>query len=234
MIRPALALLFAFAVAAPAFAQQAPAGIEDLRPEGLRIDGLGVEDLPIGVTSEAPPGVEPWDEALEISDEIFGPEKRVDLAYGAFQRGYFLTALALALPRAEKADPAAQTLIAEIYAKGLGVAQNLATASGWYALASKNGDKLATFELAMMYQKGEGVPKSRKRAAELFQKAADQGSLAAKYNLGLLHIEGLYAEPNLVKAAALIKEAAEGGIAEAQYDYGTMLIEGAGVAPNPA
>ena len=42
---------------------------------------------------------------------------RRDDAYGAFQRGYYLTALSLALPRAEKADPAAQTLIAEIYAK---------------------------------------------------------------------------------------------------------------------
>jgi TPR repeat protein len=226
-------------LAGHAAAQQGSAGIEDLRPKGMQFDGLGMEELPIGLTPEADSGtgvgivVEPWDEALSISDDIFGPRIRVDEAYGAYQRGYFLTALALALPRAEKGEAAAQTLIAEIYAEGLGVSQNVATASGWYALASKNGDKLASFKLAMMYQDGRGVPKSRQRAAELFQLAVDQGSLAAKYNLALLHIEGLYAEPNMMKAAALMKDAAEGGIAEAQYDYGTMLIEGAGIAPNP-
>jgi TPR repeat protein len=226
------ALVLTLTLTTAVLAQQDPAGDVDLRPEGMQFDNVGIEDLPIGVTPETP-GVAPWDEALEISDDIFGPPNKADEAYGAFQRGYFLTALALALPRAERGDPAAQTLIAEIYAKGLGVAQNLPTASGWYALASKNGDRLATFELALMYQDGQGVPKSRQRAAELFQKAADQGSIPGKYNLGLLYVEGLYVEPNLVKAAALIKEAADAGMPEAQYDYGNMLIEGAGAAPNP-
>src|SRR4051794_21216035 len=48
-----------------------------------------------------------------------GPRLPVDEAYGAFQRGFYLTALQLALPRAEKGDAKAQTLIAEIYARGL-------------------------------------------------------------------------------------------------------------------
>lgn len=218
--------------AGPVLAQQMAPGIEDLRPEEFRIDNLGVEDLPIAMTPE-PVGVEPWDEALDISDAIFGDNGRVDEAYGAFQRGYFLTALALALPRAEQNDAAAQTLIAELYADGLGVPQNRATASSWYALASRNGDPIASFRLALMYQDGNGVPRNRQRAADLFALAVGQGSLPAKYNLALLHIEGLYAEPSLMKAAALMKEAADADIPEAQYDYGTMLIEGAGIAPDP-
>ena len=44
-----------------------------------------------------------------------------DAAYGAFQRGLYMTALNLALPRAEAGDPAAQTLAAEILSRGLGV-----------------------------------------------------------------------------------------------------------------
>jgi len=32
-------------------------------------------------------------------------ETNADLAFGAFQRGYYLTALQLALPRAETGDP---------------------------------------------------------------------------------------------------------------------------------
>ena len=218
-----------------AFGQAATPGIADLRPEELQIDGLGMEELPIGIVPETLSGSAlPGSDALTISDEIFGPRLRIDAAYGAFQRGYFLTALALALPRAEDNDAAAQTLIAEIYAKGLGVAQNLPAAASWYGLASDNGDVLATFELALMYQEGRGVPKNRARAAELFELAAEGGSPAAKYNLGLLHIEGIYVKPDLIRAAELIRAAAEAEIAEAQYDYGTMLIEGAGVRPDPA
>ncbi len=227
----ALAVGFAFQ-SVVALAQEQPAEAGPVPPEDVIIDDIGLAPLPIG-GAPASSGVTPWSEALDISNEIFGPRKRVDEAYGAFQRGYFLTALALALPRAEKGDAAAQTLIAEIYARGLGVAQNLATASGWYALASENGDQLATFELALMYQEGSGVPRNRERAAQLFELAVEQGSIAAKYNLALLHVEGLYAEPNLIRAAELMRDAAEAGIPEAQYDFGTMLIEGAGVAPDP-
>ncbi len=169
-------------------------------------------------------------DAVSISQDIFA---RQDDAYGAFQRGYYLTALALALPRAEEADPAAQTLIAEIYAKGLGVAENVARASSWYGLAAKNGDRLAAFELGLLYLNGDGVPKNRARAAELFKQAADKGYPPAEYNLALLHVEGEDASPSLNDAARLMKSAADAGLAEAQYDYGSMLIEGAGVAPDP-
>lgn len=168
-----------------------------------------------------------------ISDQVFGPRVPTDLAFGAFQRGYFLTALEFALPRAEQGDAAAQTLIAEIYAKGLGVAQNDQRAASWYQLASNNGNMLATFELALLYQEGVGVPKNRARAADLFSKAAEAGYIPAKYNMALLHIEGVYASPSLATAAALMKEAADAELPEAQYDYGTMLIEGAGLPPDP-
>lgn len=232
-MRLTLALAVLLCASTAVVAQEAPrTDFEDLRPEGWQIDNLGIEDLPIGITPENM-DLDPWDEALSISDDIFGPEVRVDDAYGAYQRGYFLTALALALPRAEQKDAAAQTLIAELYANGLGVGQNLATASSWYAIASQNGEANASFQLGLMYQEGRGVPRNRQRAADLFRLAVEQGSLPAKYNLALLHIEGLYAEPNLMRAAELMKQAAEAGIPEAQYDYGTMLIEGAGIAPDP-
>ncbi|MEO8758213.1 MAG: tetratricopeptide repeat protein [Devosia sp.] len=170
-------------------------------------------------------------DALAISRDIF---TKTDEAFGAFQRGFFLTALALALPRAEQADPAAQTLIAEIYAKGLGVSENLARASSWYALAAKNGDRMAAFELGLLYLNGDGVPKNRARAGELFKQAADKGYPPAEYNLALLHVVGTDVSPSLSAAATLMKSAADAGLAEAQYDYGSMLLEGAGVAPNPA
>ena len=189
-----------------------------------------VIDNSVGLENMLPTPESTGQDALSISRDIFG---KADDAYGAFQRGYYLTALALALPRAEKADPAAQTLIAEIYAKGLGVATNVAQASSWYALAAKNGDRLAAFELGLLYLNGSGVPKNRQRAAELFKQSADRGYPPAQYNLALLHVEGADASPSLSDAATLLKEAADSGLAEAQYDYGSMLMEGAGAAPNP-
>jgi hypothetical protein len=50
------------------------------------------------------------------------PEKAyggpVDEAYGAYQRGLYVTALNMALERAQKGDAAAQTLVAEMMTKG--------------------------------------------------------------------------------------------------------------------
>jgi hypothetical protein len=225
--------LLAVALATPALAQQPAANstVEDLRPKGEQFnDNLGYQELPI---SPVPPELQVGaPDAADISGEIFGDN--VDAAYGAYQRGYYLTALEFALPRAEKGDRAAQTLIGEIYADGLGVALDKKKAATWYEAASKNGDPLATFSLAMMYQNGDGVTKDRQKAADLFQRSADAGNMAAKYNLGLLYIEGTYVPPDLVKAADLIGQAAASGIPEAQYDYGGMLMEGAGVAPDPA
>ncbi len=170
--------------------------------------------------------------ADEISEQIFGPQRPVDLAYGAFQRGYYITALSLALERAEKNDAAAQTLVATIYANGLGIAQDMARAASWYDIARKNGDMRAAFELALLYQNGTGVPKNRQLAAELFQTAADAGHREAIYNLALLHVEGIHAEPNLVRAVELMSQAAAAGLSEAHYDYGIMLLQGVGIAPN--
>ena len=45
----------------------------------------------------------------------------VDLMFGAFQRGSYLTAMAEATKRVQQNDPKAMTLLGELYAQGLGV-----------------------------------------------------------------------------------------------------------------
>ena len=71
------------------------------------------------------------------------PAREPDFAYGAFQRGLYLTAFELALPRAESGDPVAQTLIAELFWKGLGVARDRKKAVDWYKFAAEGGDRAA-------------------------------------------------------------------------------------------
>src|SRR4029077_617026 len=73
-----------------------------------------------------------------------------DLAFGAFQRGHYVTAFALATKRIDdKADPKSMTLLGELYANGLGVPQNDQKAAEWYKLAADRGDREAMFALGM-------------------------------------------------------------------------------------
>ncbi len=60
-----------------------------------------------------------------------------DLAYGAYQRGQYVTAFREATKRIEAnpKDAAAMTLLGELYNQGLGVKQNPVKAAEWYRLA---------------------------------------------------------------------------------------------------
>ncbi|HTV33727.1 MAG TPA: hypothetical protein VME69_11605 [Methylocella sp.] len=82
-----------------------------------------------------------------------------DRAYAAYQRGYFLTAMQEAMKRveADSGDGPAMTLMAELYAQGLGVRRDAGEAARWYRLAASNGDRQAIFALGMATLKGEGV-----------------------------------------------------------------------------
>ena len=88
-------ILVSMLLASPAAAQQTTVEIEDLRPEEWRFDNLTVEELPIPVAPTLPE-LSNEENAAEVSDDVLGPRLPRDEAYGAFQRGYYLTALALA------------------------------------------------------------------------------------------------------------------------------------------
>jgi TPR repeat protein len=138
-----------------------------------------------------------------------------DLAFGAYQRGYFLTALKEATKRiaANSKDAAAMTLIGEIYRDGLAVPRDVAEAARWYRLASGLGDREAAFQLGVVLLDGApDVAKDRAAAKAQFAKAAAAGHPGALYNLGVLAIEGEgSASPDFAKAADCFKRAALAG-----------------------
>jgi uncharacterized protein len=158
---------------------------------------------------------------------------RPDLAFGAFQRGYYVTALdeAMKAIAANPKDAAAMTLIGELYRTGEGVKPDGAEAERWYKLAADLGDRAARFELGLMLLTGEGgVAKDRASAAALFEEAAAQGHAGALYNLGVMAIEGDDKDkPDFAKAAELFRRAAELGDGDAAYSYGELLRSGRGV-----
>ena len=154
----------------------------------------------------------------------------LDFEYGAYQRGHFLTAFALATDRVnQKSDPKAMTLLGELYAGGLGVPQNDAKAAEWYQFAAARGDREAMFALAMFRLRGRAGPRDRDAAAKWLAAAAKLGHPLAAYNLALLYIEGQLFPQDFNRAAELMREAADAGNPEAQYALGTFYKQGRGV-----
>jgi TPR repeat protein len=160
------------------------------------------------------------------------PAPKIDNAFGAYQRGHFLTALKEANELAAKNDPQAMTLIAELYANGLGVGRDDAKAAQMYQRAADLGDPQAMFALAIFKFMGRGGPPDHAAGVKLFESAAKAGNLFAAYNLGLLYLRGEDVGKDAKRAAELFQAAASGGIPEAQYALATLYREGTGVTKN--
>ena len=157
-------------------------------------------------------------------------EHAPDLAYGAYQRGYYLTAFAIATRRVEdKSDVKAMTLLGELYANGYGVERNDRKAVEWYRLAADRGDREAMFALGMFYLGGRTGAADGERGAKLLAAAAKLGHAAASYDLALLYLEGKVFPQDFTRAAELFRAAAEAGNPEAQYALATLYKEGRGV-----
>lgn len=141
----------------------------------------------------------------------------VDEAYGAFQRGLFLTAVDKALPRAQLGDPAAQTLLAEIMSRGLGVKQDLKGAAFWYKQAAQGGDAAAMFKYALLLMEGRHVERDKAQADEFMRKAAEAGNASAQFNWAQILVADNPGERGLTLAMPFYEKSAEQGIADAQY-----------------
>ncbi len=153
-----------------------------------------------------------------------------DIAYASFQRGYYLTAFGQATQRVEEnSDVKSMTLLGELYANGLGVAQDDAKAAAWYKFAADRGDREATFALAMFRLRGRAGPRDREAGGKLLATAAKLGHPLAAYDLALLYIEGQLFPQDFNRAAELLRVAAQAGNPEAQYALGTLYKQGRGV-----
>src|SRR5690606_38215473 len=198
----------------------------------IPVAGLAAEEpSPTANGKEARPGTDAVNapSVEEINPSRFG--KVPDAAYGAFQRGYYITALNLAKPRAEKGDGAAQTLIAEIYARGLGVARDEKEAAKWYAKAAEQGIPEAQFQYALLLIDGRYVEKDEEKAYELMKAAADRGNHLAEFNFAQMVMNREFGFESTKKAVAYYERAAEAGLADAQYAMSQVYANGIGGKP---
>ncbi len=151
-----------------------------------------------------------------------------DLAYGAYQRGYYLTAFNHALPRAKLGDPAAQLLIGVLYEKGLGIKQNRKEAAQWYKFAAENGSKEAQFSYALKLLEGVYVTKDKKTARELLKKAADAGHSVAQFNYAQMIVDERPTSLGIKLALSYYEKAAASGVANAYLAIAQILTRGYG------
>ncbi|MEM0900477.1 MAG: tetratricopeptide repeat protein [Pseudomonadota bacterium] len=186
--------------------------------------------LPAAVAEEAKAGNEkPVEiEKAEPVPSRFG-ERPADEAYGAFQRGLYITAHNLALPRAEAGDAAAQTLLGEIYSRGLGKPFNPEEALFWYEKAAAQGVPEAQFRYgAALLGEAQREDDDTKRAEgrRLMQAAADAGNGQASFNLAQLIISERPGSSGQSDAFALYIEAARADVPDAQYAVAQYYSQG--------
>ncbi|GLR51359.1 sel1 repeat family protein [Shinella yambaruensis] len=149
---------------------------------------------------------------------------KIDEAYGAFQRGRYLTAMELALPRAQLGDPAAQTLVAEVLDRGLGVKRNREQAMFWYEQAANGGDPTGMFKYAILLMERSRSKEDRAKADELMKKSADLGNASAQFNYAQVLVADSPGEKGLRAALPYYEKSAEQGIADAQYAVSQIYV----------
>jgi uncharacterized protein len=156
------------------------------------------------------------------------PEKpytgKIDEAYSAYQRGLFLEAMSLALPKAQKGDAGSQTLVAELLDNGLGVRRNRSDAAFWYEQAARAGDANAQYKYALMLLEGSVVKQDRKGADEMMGKAARGGNREAAFNIAQLEVAARPGEEGLKRALPLYEKAAAKGLPDAQYALSQLYM----------
>lgn len=174
-------------------------------------------------------GDRPGPSSEAVDPHRFGPSS--DAAYGAYQRGWYRTAYELAMPRARTGDAAAQALVAEILARGLGVKRDAKAASDWYARAAEQGVPEAQFQYALILLDGQLAPKDTKGAYALMEAAAEAGNTMAQFNLAQMIMKDQSGSAAVAKAVGYFRRAAEGGLPDAQYAMAEIAREGIGGQP---
>lgn len=202
------------------------AAVAQAQAPGAGVDGRGVRPQISG--SQDPEGQDASDDSKggSVDPSRFG--KATDEAFGAFQRGLYLTALELARPRAEAGDAAAQALVAEIHARGLGVPRNPKEAAKWYARAAEQGVPDAQMQYALMLLDGKLAARNRDKAFSLMRSAAQSGDALAQFNFAQMLLESGADEK---KAVEWYERAARAGLADAQYAMAQAHIHGTGGKP---
>jgi len=128
-------------------------------------------------------------------------------------------------------DGSAQMLVAEIYARGLGTASNVAEATRWYMAAAGQGIAEAQLQAALILLGDKPLDRSnpnRDEALTMLRAAADQDNAFAAFNLAQIVMADRPGEGGAEEAAPLFQKAARLGVADADYALAKFYESGVG------
>lgn len=186
-----------------------------------------LKTIPSAPFSSLPPLPEKAEAALDDGQKVENKGQAGEdawLAFSAFQRGQYIKAMELALPRAQLGDPAAQTLIAELFAEGFGVGRSMDDAVFWYGQAATNGDASAQYKLALLLTNGKYAERDEERARDLMQKSAEGGNPQAQFNYAQLLVSERPGPKGIEEALPFFEGAAARGIPDAQYALSQIYV----------
>lgn len=132
----------------------------------------------------------------------------------------------LLLEAADSGRVAAILSLADMYERGVGVAEDTAAAIGWYRKAADLGSAEALSELGDFYENGRGVEQDFEKAFELYRQALDQGFQGALVDLGVLHANDAWSGRDHDKALEYLEQAHGAQVDVAAMVLGTSYFEG--------
>jgi TPR repeat protein len=112
--------------------------------------------------------------------------------------------------------PSAQSVLAWMYAQGVGGNVDPARAARLYVQAARAGDAAAQNNAGELYETGRGVQADPKLALDWYRKAAEAGFAPGRFNLGRLYAAGTGVPQDFAEARKWLELAEGAGIAAAR------------------
>jgi len=101
---------------------------------------------------------------------------------------------------AEYGDNNSQTIVADAYRNGKGVAKDYEQAVKWYKLVAERKNTYAMESLGYLYSNGLGEEKNYVEALKWYKLAAEEGSADAAWNIGGMYYNGYGVRQDLEEA----------------------------------
>uniref|UniRef100_A0A7N0V977 ERAD-associated E3 ubiquitin-protein ligase component HRD3A n=1 Tax=Kalanchoe fedtschenkoi TaxID=63787 RepID=A0A7N0V977_KALFE len=138
------------------------------------------------------------------------------------------------LKAVEKGEPKSMEILAEIYARGIGVDRNYTKALEWLQRATKLNYFSAYNGMGYLYVKGYGVEKNLTKAKEYFKLASEKKDAGGLYNLGIMYLKGIGVKKDAETASQYFVLSANKGLPKAFYQLAKIFHKGIGMKPNLA
>lgn len=159
---------------------------------------------------------------IKLAEEGISDDDLYDEGVELFGEGEYEKAFNIFFPLAEKGHDMAQWALAEMYADGLYVEQNIQEAIEWYTKSVQQGNPYAKNNLAHFYYNGIFVDADYNKAVALYKEAAEQGVADAQRTLGYFYSDGEKIQPDYAEAIKWFEMAAAQGDGAAWGQLGSI------------